>query len=564
MSRRLLLIGACIVCLLVVSSALPAADPRLDAPGVGTGGESGGDDGGTWDRVVDTDPGDEPPDDSSVDDEAISDDDTEVDGGVDEPDLEIRGRVVPGNEVTVEVENVFEPEEEYGISVDGEFVARTDRGTTKVRVPFAEEMTVDVQGESVSTTVDVETAATIELSGGVAQNRNVTATVTVGGKSVPGVSVYQDGDRVGVTDDEGRVREVTMPERVGTVELRAERGPVAGERSVELPAPSVRVTSPFLFPGVPAPVEVTANGVGVPNATVEVEGGGSATTGDDGSVYVSLPIDSDATITAEVAGERATTTVGRLYLRLTVVTVLLPGVLLGFAWSYFKLAARYEREPHEVAAGGGLGIAAVFLALGDALGDLVDALGELSVPQFSWSSLGFPRLGLLSAVSVPSLSWPSFSWPSFTWPSFGSSGVGSVLSGLRSSGEAGSGRLSSIRERLSIGGSDDDGDEDADAAPGPSLADEPFGPPSPRAELRAYWHAFLDRVGLRNRETRTPGQAARRALSAGFPARKVRRLLGAFRQVEYGDGEPSPERLSEALQAADDLLDHDSEEEGSE
>jgi len=558
MRRRLLLIGACIVCLLVVGSALPAADPRLDVPTVGTsaGGDDGGG-GGTWDRVVDTsDEGDS----TDEDDEAIGDDDTEVDGtepGA--PDLYVRGRVVPGNEITVEVENLFEPEEEYEISVNGGLVGRTDGGTATVTVPFAEEMTVEVQGESVSTTVDVETAASIELSDEVGRTDGGTATVTVGGTSVPDVAVYRDGDQVGVTSDEGKVS-LTMPERVGEVELRAERDPVAGERSVELPAPTVRVTSPILFPGLPAPVEVTADGVGVPNATVSVDGGGSATTGDDGSARVSLPIDNDATVTAEIAGEQVTTTVGRLYLRLTVITVLLPGVLLGFAWSYFKLAARYEREHEAVAAGGGgRGIAAVFVALGDALGDLVDALAGLSAPRFSWPSFSVPRLGLLSAFSVP-----SFSWPSFSWPSFGRAGTGSVLSGLRPSGDGGSGRLTAIRERLSIGGGDGESDEDPDATPGPSLAEEPLGPASPRAELRAYWHAVLDRVGLRNRETRTPGQAARRALSAGFPARKVRRLLGVFRQIEYGDREPAPEQVSEALRAADDLLDHDPEEEGSE
>ena len=138
-------------------------------------------------------------------------------------------------------------------------------------------------------------------------------------------------------------------------------------------------------------------------------------------------------------------------------------------------------------------------------------------------------------------------------------GLGSLL-GSGSSSER-SGITSSIRERLGFGSDDD---EEAAEEPGPSLAEEPLGPPEPRTEVRAYWHAFLDRVGLGNRETYTPGQAARRALSAGFPVRQVRRLLSVFREVEYGGREPSSERVAEARAAATDLLDHDPDEEGSE
>jgi len=559
-SRRLLLVAGCVVCLLVLSSALPAADPRLDAPQVGDSGGGDGSTNGDWDDVVD-EPGlsnDDDDSDEAVDTEPESDSVTDIDPGSD-IDLHIRGDVVPGNELTLSVSDRFGPlDQERSIVVNGEPAGATDDGELSVTVPYAEEMNVSIPSDSVSRTLDVATDASIEFDDGVAQNRNVTATVQVGSTAVPGVPVSQDGETIATTNADGEVS-LTMPERTGTTELRAERGAISVQRSVELPAPQVSVTSPFVFPGLPAPVAVTANGEGVPNATIDVAGGGAATTGDDGTARVQLPIDNEATLVATFAGEETTTTVGRLYLRLTVVVVLVPGVVGGFIWTYLKLAARREGSGADGVTGSGfgfgegIGIVAFFLRLADALASLIDSLRMPSLSEWSFS-LPRPSLGLGSLAGLASVSMPSVSLPR---PSLG---LGSLLRGQGSSER--SGLTSSIKERLGFGndGEDDEAAEDA----GPSLAEEPLGPPEPRTEVRAYWHAFLDRVGLGNRETHTPGQAARRALSAGFPVRQVRRLLSVFREVEYGGREPSSERVAEARAAAADLLEHDPDEEGSE
>ena len=556
--RRLLLVAGCVVCLLVLSSALPAADPRLDAPQVGDSSASEGSTNGDWDDVVD-DPGLE--DDNSdegeeeIDTEAESDSVTDIDPASD-INLDIYGNVVPGNELTVEVSKQFGPlDQERSIVVNGEPAGTTQDGDLSVTVPYAEEMNVSIPSDSVSRTLDVATDASIEFDDGVAQNRNVTSSVQVGSTSVPGVSVSQDGETIGTTDENGEVT-LAMPERVGTTDVRAERGAISVQRSVELPAPEVTVTSPFVFPGLPAPVAVTANGEGVPDATVDVAGGGTVTTDDDGTARVQLPIDNEATFTATLAGEETTTTVGRLYLRLTVVVVLVPGVVGGFIWTYLKLAARREGSGADGVTGSGfgegIGIVAFFLWLADALAALIDSLRMPSLSEWSFS-LPRPSLGLGLLAGLASLSMPSVSLPR---PSLG---LGSLL--RRQGSSERSGLTSSIRERLGFG-NDDEGEVTEE--PGPSLAEEPLGPPEPRTEVRAYWHAFLDRVGLGNRETYTPGQAARSALSAGFPVRQVRRLLSVFREIEYGGREPSSERVAEARAAAADLLDHDPEEEGSE
>jgi hypothetical protein len=557
--RRLLLVAGCVVCLLVLSSALPAADPRLDAPQVGDSSASEGSTNGDWDDVVD-DPGLE--DDNSdegeeeIDTGAESDSVTDIDPASD-IDLDIYGNVVPGNELSLEVSNRFGPlDRERSVMVNGERAGTTDNGDLSVTVPYTEEMNVSIPSDSVSRTLDVATDASIEFDDGVAQNRNVTASVQVGSTSVPGVSVSQDGETIGTTDENGEVT-LAMPERVGTTDVRAERGAISVQRSVELPAPEVTVTSPFVFPGLPAPVAVTANGEGVPDATVDVAGGGTVTTDDDGTARVQLPIDNEATFTATLAGEETTTTVGRLYLRLTVVVVLVPGVVGGFIWTYFKLAARREGSGADGVTGSGfgegIGIVAFFLTLVDALAALIDSLRMPSLSEWSFR-LPRPSFGLSSLAGLASVSMPSVSLPRPSGLRLGS------LLGRGSSSER-SGITSSIRERLGFGSDDED---EVTEEPGPSLAEEPLGPPEPRTEVRAYWHAFLDRVGLGNRETYTPGQAARSALSAGFPVRQVRRLLSVFREVEYGGREPSSERVAEARAAATDLLDHDPDEEGSE
>lgn len=533
--RRTLLIVGCVVCLLALTSALPAADPRLDAPGVGSADSPNT---GDWDTIV-SDP------DESPREEAGS---TTGNGS----ELEITGALEPGNSVDVSVIDRVQMFEEYEILLNGEAVGRTDGGELTVTVPYAEEMTVEVPEESLSETFDVQTRATVETVGTPAQNREIEVRAVVGGTPVPGAELTQDGEVVGTTDDAGRLQ-VTMPERVGTTELSVERGPVAGGTTVELPAPEVVVTSPLLFPGLPASVEVQTNGAGVPNATVSALGGGEATTGDDGSARVQLPVDSEATIVTAIDGEQSTTTVGSLYLRMTVAFVLFPGLVIGFAWSYYRFVA--NRDPDAMGRAFGSSITGVFIGLAGAIANLLDSIRSLSIPTV-------PRPRPLSGGSG-GLSWPSVprpSVPSFSLPRPGASAAGSLLSGIFATSRGSQRR--SIRSRLGFGRDDEERRDGATEAP--SLAAEPLGPPEPQQEVRTLWHAFLDRIGVDRRETRTPGQVARRALAAGFPASQVRRLLGVFRRVEYGGRDPSPDRVAEARTATEELIDHDADEEGSE
>ncbi|GAB3668201.1 DUF4129 domain-containing protein [Halopiger thermotolerans] len=560
--RRLLVVLGCVVCLLAIASALPAADPRLEPPGTTGDGGSDGPAAGEWDAIT----GEDPFSNATV--EETADDDDPV--GAPDPEIEIDGAIVPGNEVTISVDSTS-PFDERTVEVNGDEVGKADWGSVDAVVPYAEEMTVRVPETNVSRTVDVETNATIRAHDGAAPTAEFEVSAVVNSTPVPNATVFVDGQPAVETDEEGRAT-VTLPDEAGPTELRVEREPVVGERTVEVAEPRVMVVSPLLFPGSPTPVQVSADGTPIPNATVSLESGGTATTGDDGRTRVWLPIADEATLTATVGEETATATVGNLYLRLAALVVLGPGFAIGTVVTYFRFVARADgQRPDLSGAGFVLGLADALSAVAAAVAGAIDGTA-----QFASQLAG---LFTLRGPGLPSLPRPRFSLPNLTvgaglrLPSpsvgaalssfgraFGSLSIGPLFGSSRD-GDSSFGRPSlgnlfggDDKDADAAGaGSDGDGNGDGDGG-APPLADEPLGPRGPRAEIRGAWHAFLDRLEVTRRETLTPGQAARRALRAGYPATLVARLVGIVRDVEYGRREPSPERVIEAREAASALI----------
>lgn len=560
---RLLVVVGCVVCLLALTVTLPAADPRLDNPSAGQ--ETTGDD---WDTLVSDGEGDDTtdePDQSEGDDQSgdqrqeqptdgdDTDDDNTGDDGDDTDDqsteqtvdIGVEGDVHPGSDIRVTVEDRTDAGEAYDILLNGETIGTTDDDELQTKVPYADEMTIAVPETSVQETIEIPTAVTVEFEedGPPVQNQDRTVTATIDGKAVRGLTVSVDGQQVNRTDADGDAR-VQIPARVGTSELRVERGAVNATTELALAEPTVAFTSVVLFPLAPAPVRVTTQGVPVQDATVSVPGGGTGTTGEDGYTRVSLPVDNQATATLAMEGSSATATARHLYIRVTVVFVVLPGLVLGLVYSYIRFAVR--RESKSAAETGSSGdadvVTALVMGLADAMADLLDLLSSASLPKLSMPSLPSWRAPKLPRPSLSSLV-PSLPRPSAPSPE-------SLVSGLLPSGGRDSSGGISLPNPFS---SDDDKPEEAE---GPSLADEPLGPPEPGTEVRTLWHAFLDRTGIRSRETLTPGQVAQRALASGFPARQVQRLLCIFRSVEYGDTDPSPEDVDEARAATRELLDH--------
>jgi hypothetical protein len=66
---------------------------------------------------------------------------------------------------------------------------------------------------------------------------------------------------------------------------------------------------------------------------------------------------------------------------------------------------------------------------------------------------------------------------------------------------------------------------------------------------------MVDRLDAPDRETRTPGELARRAVDAGMNPEAVRELTDLFRAVRYGDERATAERERRADRALEQLED---------
>jgi hypothetical protein len=119
---------------------------------------------------------------------------------------------------------------------------------------------------------------------------------------------------------------------------------------------------------------------------------------------------------------------------------------------------------------------------------------------------------------------------------------------------AGAGLLSSIGRASvpSLGRSGSDATENRPRGPRSGSSDpEETGPSS----IEEAWTTLRDRVPVRNRDARTPGEVARAAARRGYPDEAVRRLTDAFREVRYGDL-PREDRTDSARSALDRLRNH--------
>lgn len=79
--------------------------------------------------------------------------------------------------------------------------------------------------------------------------------------------------------------------------------------------------------------------------------------------------------------------------------------------------------------------------------------------------------------------------------------------------------------------------------------------PAPEDGVARAWHRMVDRLDVPDRETRTPGELARRAVDAGMDPGAVRELTDLFRAVRYGDERATPERERRADRALEALED---------
>lgn len=351
-------------------------------------------------------------------------------------------------------------------------------------------------------TVQVERNATLSVTGETLPGEQVTLTATVRDVTIPGAAVYLDGERVGTTDESGRLN-LTLPATAGDLEFTVERGSISGSETVTIPAVRLAVDPPVIpLPFTTATVTVSAGEEPVAGAAVVVDGERVGTTDADGRTDVRLPLSPTARIESTVYGMSATATVDGLLRNLGLTA---GGVLVGVVLPVVVVRRRGwspTAVPRQVYALYSRGVTYAQRLL-------------ITVARYSgaWLVAVPGRLRTTVAYAVD------------------------VLRGRVDLGELRRLFLAWLRrKRRRIDTDTDaesDGEQDVDVVDG----------------IQAAWLTFLSHLSIADPSGQTPGELAAHAVRVdGYPSEAVETLLVAFREVEYG-ARPEPERLDSVEQA---------------
>ncbi|PSQ62928.1 MAG: hypothetical protein BRD21_04365 [Halobacteriales archaeon SW_8_66_22] len=453
-------------------------------------------------------------------------------------DISLNRTAVPG--VTVEVTVTHDDEPVSGVTVlfNGEPVGQTDAdGTVVATVPNEEELrigilmpeVVDQSGSSEAfaapagggsplassgalsaagigntalqdveenvTVVDVETEATLSVSGDQYPGSEVTVVATVDDIAIADATLYLDGEQVGRTDELGRAT-VTLPTDAGNSTLVVERDLIFGETDVRVRAIELDVdTGLVALPLTGASVEVTADGEGIADVPVAVDGSEVVRTGPDGAATVRLPLSQSVAVSTAPNGVRRAATVDGL-LRNALLVLVGAGLVIGLP---VGVAYRRGYRPADLGAG--------FLRLIDwgrraPVGAVVVGR-RAAAAAFARVSRTLVYLAEFASgeESAASLQFALAAWFRARW-----AWLASRLPG---------------RARSDAGG-------------------PPETPPVGVPTVRETWDRFLAVLDLEEPETRTPGELATYAIEeADLPREPVLALRDAFRDVEYGDRSPA-------------------------
>ncbi|RLM36475.1 transglutaminaseTgpA domain-containing protein [Haloarcula sp. Atlit-120R] len=441
--------------------------------------------------------------------------------------IELNRTATPGAAVAATVTRDGAPVEGAMVAFNGDPVGTTGPdGTVSGTVPYEAELTISVEApsneeslvapsvprdsarafavagpqaqQSTNASYELNTTASVSITGEQVTGGEVTVTATVDGVPVRDGDVLLSGEQVATTDRQGRAT-VTLPTEPGNVSVAVERDAVSGNTTVVLERLSV-ATSPSLPLAVPVAgqtVNATMGGDPVPNATVALGGEPTARTGAAGRATVGMPVAASAEISVSKYGQTATTTVGGLFVNAAGVVgalgVLVAGTVVGARRRNVTPGTLWDwvRAVRELAVGALVGVAVV---ADDLLGRFRTRL-ELTVTALR---------DLLAGHRSPA----------------------TLLDALRAW----------ISERLSAA---EDAASDAVAVVSTTASNEGDGTPAARVTIREAWTRFLTHVSLRRYWTRTPGEIATHAIERdGLPPAAVRTVRDAFRAVEYGQRDP--------------------------
>jgi len=471
----------------------------------------------------------------SVDDEPSDENGTEGSDGY--YDVSLNRTAVPG--VTVEVTVTHDDEPVSGVTVlfNGEPVGQTDAdGTVVATVPNEEELRIGVRrpeivnqsrsseafagpagggaplassgalsaagigdtalqdDEENVTVVDVETEATLSVSGDQYPGGEVTVVATVDDIAIADATLYLDGEQVARTDENGRAT-VTLPTDAGNSTLVVERDLIFGETDVRVRAIELDVdTGLVALPLTGASVEVTADGEGIADVPVAVDGSEVVRTGPDGAATVRLPLSQSVAVSTAPNGVRRAATVDGL-LRNALLVLVGAGLVIGL-----PVGVAYRRGYRPADLGAGL-LRLIDWGRRAPVGAVVVGR-RAAAAAFARVSRTLVYLAEFASgeESAASLQFALAAWFRARW-----AWLASRLPG-RARSDAGT---------------------------------PPETPPVDVPTVREAWDRFLAVLDLEEPETRTPGELAGYAIEeADLPREPVLALRDAFRDVEYGDRSP--------------------------
>lgn len=433
----------------------------------------------------------------------------------------------PGATVTVTVTRGGDPVDGARVSFNGEPIGQTDtEGQVVGTIPYVDrlEITVEQSGtqaafdppalsrnsdrffavetpqaqQTTNESYELETEASLSITGAVAPGREVVVTATVDDVPVRDGTVTIDGTRAGTTDSDGRAT-VRLPDELDNVTLAVQRDAVTG--TVALSGLSVDVTPslPLAVPGSEAAVNATVETDPARGAAVLVDGERVGTTDSNGTATVGLPLAKRTTVTVVANGQRAQRTVGGLYRNLAgvlgavVVAVGAVGYGARRRGITAPVALGWLRRAGQFAVGALVGLAAAVDSAIRRFRRRVDR------------TVDHVRDLLARRVTLAALTELLRAWITD--------------------------RLSAAVDAVAADPRTDSGQSDA------------------QATIRSAWRRLLDRVSIRHHRSRTPGEIAAHAVEEdGIPREAVTTLRDAFRAVEYGQRDPE-DRVAAVEQA---------------
>jgi hypothetical protein len=297
---------------------------------------------------------------------------------------------------------------------------------------------------------------------------------------------------------------VTLPPEPGDVSIAVERDPVSGTTTVQIPEVTVTASAdwPIPLPGTPATVTVRADGEPVVGTQVTLDGERAATTDENGTATVTLPIEPSATFGTTYLDSASQATVGGM-LRNALGVLLVGGIVLG-GLLYWGRRRDYSLR----------GVVARLVGLPRAV-------------------VGYATLALVVAATQSGAVRDRIGRRIRS----GARTVRDVLTGQQSPVALSRALVDSLRKRWT------EAESSTDRPTGE--ADDAY------VSIREAWRRFLGVTSVPNAQTHTPGELAQHAVHRdGLPREPVRTLRDAFREVEYGNHSPERrlERVTEAIE----------------